>query len=266
MRTIISTGRSESVAARTSPGIDVALPVGSRAAVVGLSPTATAAAAPVTTTSAARKRVVHHVRPASTCGPAASAIGRADAVTGGTGCDKEPGERDLPASSRPRRRGCAVRGRPQRPAQGNQRPPDATRHKRLLRLRPAMSKSRREAMGWVGRSRSFSLSGNECRRGNFTTPAAYRPPHGDRQPRRRRRNRRRSGPGAQPPHPQPHQHRHRRPLRHDRLAPVPRRPAAPGLARMLKRRWVGWIVAVAPFTFLLYFFFQNLNRLLPPGL
>jgi sortase A len=38
------------------------------------------------------------------------------------------------------------------------------------------------------------------------------------------------------------------------------------LARGLKRRWVGWVVAVAPFTFLLYFFFQNVNRLLPPGL
>jgi sortase A len=38
------------------------------------------------------------------------------------------------------------------------------------------------------------------------------------------------------------------------------------LARALQRRWVGWIVAVAPFTFLLYFFFQNVNRLLPPGL
>jgi sortase A len=38
------------------------------------------------------------------------------------------------------------------------------------------------------------------------------------------------------------------------------------LARALQRRWVGWVVAVAPFTFLLYFFFQNVNRLLPPGL
>jgi sortase A len=38
------------------------------------------------------------------------------------------------------------------------------------------------------------------------------------------------------------------------------------LARALRRRWVGWVVAVAPFTFLLYFFFQNVNRLLPPGL
>lgn len=38
------------------------------------------------------------------------------------------------------------------------------------------------------------------------------------------------------------------------------------LARALKRRWLGWVVAVAPFTFLLYFFFQNVNRLLPPGL
>lgn len=38
------------------------------------------------------------------------------------------------------------------------------------------------------------------------------------------------------------------------------------LARAVKRRWVGWVVAAAPFTVLLYFFFQNVNRLLPPGL
>jgi sortase A len=38
------------------------------------------------------------------------------------------------------------------------------------------------------------------------------------------------------------------------------------LARTLRRRWVGWVVAAAPFVVLLYFFFQNVNRLLPPGL
>ena len=38
------------------------------------------------------------------------------------------------------------------------------------------------------------------------------------------------------------------------------------LARSLRRRWVGWVVGALPFTFLLYFFFQNVNRLLPPGL
>ncbi len=38
------------------------------------------------------------------------------------------------------------------------------------------------------------------------------------------------------------------------------------LARALRRRWVGWVVGVVPFTVLLYFFFQNVNRLLPPGL
>lgn len=38
------------------------------------------------------------------------------------------------------------------------------------------------------------------------------------------------------------------------------------LARSLQRRWVGWVAPALPFVVLLYFFFQNVNRLLPPGL
>jgi len=38
------------------------------------------------------------------------------------------------------------------------------------------------------------------------------------------------------------------------------------LARATRRRWVGWAAGAVPFTILLYFFFQNVNRLLPPGL
>lgn len=38
------------------------------------------------------------------------------------------------------------------------------------------------------------------------------------------------------------------------------------VARRTQRRWLGWVVAAAPFIVTLYFFFQNVNRLLPPGL
>ncbi|QQS25873.1 MAG: hypothetical protein IPM43_05780 [Actinomycetota bacterium] len=37
-------------------------------------------------------------------------------------------------------------------------------------------------------------------------------------------------------------------------------------ARATRRTWVGLLVGVAPFVFVLYFFFQNVNRLLPPNL
>jgi sortase A len=32
------------------------------------------------------------------------------------------------------------------------------------------------------------------------------------------------------------------------------------------RRWIGWLAAVVPFVVLLYFFYENVNRLLPPNL
>ncbi|MFV0307409.1 MAG: class E sortase [Desertimonas sp.] len=38
------------------------------------------------------------------------------------------------------------------------------------------------------------------------------------------------------------------------------------VARVLRRRWVGWAVAVVPFVVTLYFFYQNVNRLLPAAL
>ena len=38
------------------------------------------------------------------------------------------------------------------------------------------------------------------------------------------------------------------------------------LGRRLRRRWLGALAAAAPFVVVLYFFFQNVNRLLPPGL
>ena len=38
------------------------------------------------------------------------------------------------------------------------------------------------------------------------------------------------------------------------------------VGRRSRRRWLGWLVAAAPFVVVLYFFFQNVNRLLPPGL
>jgi sortase A len=34
----------------------------------------------------------------------------------------------------------------------------------------------------------------------------------------------------------------------------------------VKRDWVGLLVGVGPFVITLYFFFQNVNRLLPPNL
>jgi sortase A len=36
--------------------------------------------------------------------------------------------------------------------------------------------------------------------------------------------------------------------------------------RRLGRRWLGVAIGAAPFLVVLYFFFQNVNRLLPPGL
>ncbi|MEO5724030.1 MAG: sortase [Ilumatobacteraceae bacterium] len=38
------------------------------------------------------------------------------------------------------------------------------------------------------------------------------------------------------------------------------------LARRTRRIWFGSLVGLAPFVFVLYFFFENVNRLLPPGL
>ncbi len=38
------------------------------------------------------------------------------------------------------------------------------------------------------------------------------------------------------------------------------------LSRRFKRDWVGLVVGIIPFTVTLYFFFQNVNRLLPPNL
>jgi sortase A len=32
------------------------------------------------------------------------------------------------------------------------------------------------------------------------------------------------------------------------------------------RRWIGWLAAVVPFVVLLYFFYENVNRLLPPNI
>jgi sortase A len=42
--------------------------------------------------------------------------------------------------------------------------------------------------------------------------------------------------------------------------------AAYAVSRRARRYWVGALVGVIPFTIVLYFFFQNVNRLLPPGL
>ncbi len=42
--------------------------------------------------------------------------------------------------------------------------------------------------------------------------------------------------------------------------------AAYALSRRARRNWVGASAGVIPFVFVLYFFFQNVNRLLPPGL
>ncbi len=38
------------------------------------------------------------------------------------------------------------------------------------------------------------------------------------------------------------------------------------LSRKVKRDWVGLLVGIGPFVIVLYFFFQNVNRLLPPNL
>jgi sortase A len=38
------------------------------------------------------------------------------------------------------------------------------------------------------------------------------------------------------------------------------------LARRTRRIWLGTLVSAMPFVFVLYFFFENVNRLLPPGL
>ncbi len=38
------------------------------------------------------------------------------------------------------------------------------------------------------------------------------------------------------------------------------------VSRKARRDWVGLLVGIVPFTIALYFFFQNVNRLLPPGL
>jgi sortase A len=38
------------------------------------------------------------------------------------------------------------------------------------------------------------------------------------------------------------------------------------LGRLVGRRWVGWLAGALPFAVCLYFFYQNVNRLLPPGL
>jgi sortase A len=38
------------------------------------------------------------------------------------------------------------------------------------------------------------------------------------------------------------------------------------LSRRTRRDWVGGLVGLVPFVVALYFFFQNVNRLLPPNL
>jgi sortase A len=38
------------------------------------------------------------------------------------------------------------------------------------------------------------------------------------------------------------------------------------LSRTTRRDWVGLVVGIVPFVIVLYFFFQNVNRLLPPNL
>ncbi len=42
--------------------------------------------------------------------------------------------------------------------------------------------------------------------------------------------------------------------------------AAYALSRRTRHDWIGGLVGIAPFVVALYFFFQNVNRLLPPGL
>ena len=38
------------------------------------------------------------------------------------------------------------------------------------------------------------------------------------------------------------------------------------VSRKLRRDWAGLLVGIVPFVVVLYFFFQNVNRLLPPNL
>ena len=38
------------------------------------------------------------------------------------------------------------------------------------------------------------------------------------------------------------------------------------LSRRVRRNWVGALVGIVPFALVLYFFFQNVNRLLPAAL
>ena len=38
------------------------------------------------------------------------------------------------------------------------------------------------------------------------------------------------------------------------------------LSRAVRRNWVGALVGIVPFLVALYFFFENVNRLLPPNL
>jgi sortase A len=38
------------------------------------------------------------------------------------------------------------------------------------------------------------------------------------------------------------------------------------VSRRLRRDWAGLLIGLIPFTVTLYFFFQNVNRLLPPNL
>ena len=42
--------------------------------------------------------------------------------------------------------------------------------------------------------------------------------------------------------------------------------AAYRISRRFRHDSIGLLVGIAPFLFALYFFFQNVNRLLPPGL
>ena len=38
------------------------------------------------------------------------------------------------------------------------------------------------------------------------------------------------------------------------------------VGKRAKRLWVSFLVGAVPFVVVLYFFFENVNRLLPPGL
>jgi hypothetical protein len=39
-----------------------------------------------------------------------------------------------------------------------------------------------------------------------------------------------------------------------------------GISRLTKRNWVGGLLGLLPFLFVLYFFYENAARLLPPNL